>query len=302
MGLAMADELKGMLDFWSVDRPDLILLQGDRGEILAGALAAVHLGIHIGHTHGGERSGTLDESFRHAISKLSHFHFAATESSRNRLISMGESSDHIWVIGGPGLVGLTDNVVSDRAWLTREFDLPESKPVALVIFHPVVQEASRGYSQMRTIVDSILNSGCSLLLLRPNSDAGGSEIDRYIDGIENRECVSVRTHLHRDTYLKALASSDFLLGNSSSGIVESASFGIPCVNLGSRQQDRERNLNVIDCPDITDSNVTEAIRKALNLKGPFPNAYGDGSADTKLLEILEEIELNDSVLNKCNSY
>lgn len=302
MGLAMANELTAMLNLWSIDRPDLVLLLGDRGETLAGALAAVHLGIHVAHIHGGERSGTLDESFRHAISKLCHFHFPATEESRDRLISMGESPDQIWVLGAPGLVGLTENVISDRAWFSKEFGLPKDKPIALVIFHPVVQEADRAYEQMRTIVDSLLQCDCALLLLRPNSDAGGSEIDRYIDGIKYHESISVRTHLQRDVYVKALASCDFLLGNSSSGIVESASFGIPCVNIGSRQKNRERNSNIIDCPDITDQNIIESIDEALNLKGPFTNAYGDGRADANLMEILGEIELNYSILNKCNSY
>ena len=113
MGRALAVELLGLIDCWQHCRPDLVLILGDRGEMLAAALAAVHLGIHVAHIHGGEISGTLDESFRHAISKLAHFHFTASRDAARRLRLMGEHEEHIWTIGAPGLVGITHGISYD---------------------------------------------------------------------------------------------------------------------------------------------------------------------------------------------
>jgi UDP-hydrolysing UDP-N-acetyl-D-glucosamine 2-epimerase len=303
MALALADELAGMTRLWQADRPDLVLLLGDRGEMLAAALAAVHLGIHVGHFHGGERSGTLDESFRHAISKLSHFHLTATDEARDRLVRMGEDPNLIWVTGAPGLVGLSDGVDRDRASVLADYGLsPETPRLALTVFHPVVQEAALAGTQVQAVVEATATCGYAQIVLRPNSDAGGAKIDSYLDGLREQDKLRVVTHLKRQSYTRLLANADLLVGNSSSGIIESASFGTPCVNVGSRQNGRQRNRNVIDCPDVDAAAIAAAIDRASELPRVVDNVYGDGNAHLRLLKALAELSLAPEVLLKQNRY
>ena len=302
MAKALAAELTGFTVFWETNRPDLVLLLGDRGEMVAAALAAVHLGIFVAHIHGGERSGTLDESFRHVISKLAHYHFPATEDAAGRLRRMGEPPDAITVIGAPGLVGITDCTVPDKDWTSECFNLPAHMPVALVVFHSVVQEACVAGDQVRVLIETLLTEKYIPIIFRPNSDAGGRVIDRYLDGVTLNPRLRVVSHLSRDAYLKLMASSDLIIGNSSSGIIESASLGIPCVNLGTRQDNRLRNNNTVDCRKITATEIRVAIKAARTLSPPFTNHYGDGKTDLRLIEVLAELDLAPERLKKWNTY
>lgn len=302
MALALAEELAGLTEFWQADRPDFVLLLGDRGEMLAGALAAVHLGIHTGHIHGGERSGTLDESFRHAISKLSHLHFPATEEARQRLISMGEQPERITVIGAPGLVGVPGQTRADAGALRARFDLPPTGRLAVCIFHPVVQEAAQAAEQVAIVIAAARAEGYALLVVRPNSDAGGQAIEAYLNTLAGAPDLRVVTHLERNDYLGTMASCDLVIGNSSSGIIESASFGVPCVNIGSRQNDRQRNDNTFDCPEVSDAPIRAAIRKAQCWPRSRENVYGDGRADEYLVTALSNLHLSPDLLVKRNGY
>ncbi|MCP5086154.1 MAG: UDP-N-acetylglucosamine 2-epimerase (hydrolyzing) [Rhodobacteraceae bacterium] len=302
MALALADELKGFVTFWQEQRPDLVLVLGDRGEMLAATLAAVHLGIHVGHIHGGELSGTLDESFRHAISKLSHFHFAANRDAVERLVAMGENPEHIWDIGAPGLVGIAAGVERKTGWLQDQFGLPEMTHQALVVFHPVVQEADQAAEQLRMIIAALQNANCGGLIMRPNSDAGGAAIDACLDALPGDGPFKVIDHLDRGQYLQCLANADVMVGNSSSGIIESASFGVPCLNIGSRQNGRLRNDNVVDCPVVTLEKIVEGLKTALALRPPLENLYGDGKTDQRLRGLIETLPLDRAILSKANCY
>lgn len=304
MAHAVSAELAGLAEFWTQDPPDLVLVLGDRGEMVAGALAGVMLNLPVAHIHGGERSGTIDESFRHAISKLSHFHFPATQASADRLIAMGEDPARIHVIGAPGLVGVSDEVkaVPTADELRRTFGLPSDRPVALTVFHPVVQEQRDVGAQVSAVIAGARRAGLSQILLRPNSDAGGAAVDAAIDAAAEGVDIAVVTHLSRPDYLATLAASDLLLGNSSSGIIESASFGVPCVNVGSRQQGRERNANTVDVPQVTADAVRDGIQQALALSLDSSNVYGDGTADRRLVQALTDDLLDPAWLTKEMTY
>lgn len=308
MGAALAVEMLGFLETFQTTRPDLVLVLGDRGEMLAATLAAVHCGICVGHIHGGEVTGTLDESFRHAISKLSHFHFTATDDARNRLIRMGEREDHIWTIGAPGLVGITDHASHEDGWLQAHFGVPAHEHAVLCVFHPVVQEAAAAGDQVRAILHTLSDKDCSGLILRPNSDAGAAEIDAVLSALERGEFgdlhkrFRVLDHLERDTYLKSCANVDLMIGNSSSGIIESASFGIGNLNIGTRQDGRQRNANTLDCPEITTKALTLAFDKALKRPRDQLNVYGDGLTDVKLAHLLTQLPISPEVLAKQNTY
>ncbi|MFT7493386.1 MAG: GDP/UDP-N,N'-diacetylbacillosamine 2-epimerase (hydrolyzing) [Alteromonas macleodii] len=298
MGQALAGELTGLLAFWQKTRPDLVLLLGDRGEMVAGALAAVHLGIHVAHLHGGERTGTLDESFRHAITKLSHFHFPATDDAGDRIRRMGELPDSVHVIGAPGLVGVAARPQVDPEALRTQLGLDTAGALALCVFHPVVQEATKATEQMRVLVETTRGSGYAMAILRPNSDAGGDAIDTYLDTVSNDPDLRVLTHLERETYLDLLGISDLIVGNSSSGIIESASFALPCVNVGTRQKGRLRNTNTFDCPTITLDDIAKAIRVAQSWQRSSYNIYGDGKADIRLLDQIDTLTLDPELLSK----
>jgi UDP-hydrolysing UDP-N-acetyl-D-glucosamine 2-epimerase len=302
MALAFAVEVEGLSRLWAQHRPDLVLLLGDRGEMLAAAIAAFHLEIAIGHIHGGERSGTLDEGFRHAISKLASWHFPATDQSAERLVRMGESPAAITKIGAPGLVELASFRPMPPGWLSERFGLPVGRFVALVVFHPVVQEARDAFAQTRELLQALADSGLAAVIVRPNSDAGGREIDRCLSQFGERAGFVVLEHLVREEYLRTLSSADLMIGNSSSGIIESASLGTPCVNVGSRQEGRERNDNVIDCPEVRRRAIGLAITSALALRGPFENLYGDGDANFRLRDALLALPPGDRAPKKRNAY
>ncbi|MEY2801119.1 MAG: hypothetical protein RL513_703 [Pseudomonadota bacterium] len=302
MAHGIGQAVSGLTDAMREHTPDLVLLLGDRGEMLAGAIAALHRGIPIAHLHGGERSGTVDEPVRHAISKLSHWHFAATEESRERLVRMGERSEHVWVTGAPSLDGIVDDAHLSREATLEALGLDDGARYVLVVFHPVVQEADDAYTQtlsLRQAVEhTVMASGRQVVWLDPNADAGGGGILQALEGAGVRRI----RHLGRHRYLAALRHADLLAGNSSSGIIEAASFGTPVVNVGSRQNARQRNANTRDCAP-----QREAIDAALKTQlahGPYTpaNVYGDGRAGERIVDLLAHHPLAPDLLNKVNTY
>ena len=300
MAMNLGRMLLGFVPALQAIKPDMLLLLGDRAEMLAGALAAIHLGIPVVHLHGGERSGTVDEPVRHAISKLSHLHFVATSEARDRLIRMGERCDSVYVVGAPGVDGLVDAPRSGRESLCLQVGFDPGRPVGLLVFHPVLQESSDAAHQVRDVLDAA--AGMQILALMPNSDAGSEDVRQVLSSAAEQGQIVLKTHLRRDEYIDWLATCDVLIGNSSSGIIEAASFGTPVVNIGTRQNLRERNINVTDVP--VDTN---AIRAALNgalHHGRYPpfNVYGDGQAGDRIVELLATTVITPALLAKCNAY
>jgi GDP/UDP-N,N'-diacetylbacillosamine 2-epimerase (hydrolysing) len=295
--------LMGIAEKLDASRPDLVLLLGDRGEMLAGATAALHLNIPVAHIHGGELSGTIDEPIRHAVSKLSHLHFTTTARSRERLIRMGENPDSIHVTGAPGLDGLIDLASADRNVLFAAYGLNPHRPTAVILYHPVVQEATRGAATIGFMLDALQQTGLQVLALKPNSDSGALAIARILDErVRTDRDLTVATHLPRADFLSFLRYADVLVGNSSSGIIEAASFGTPVINIGSRQNMRDRNNNVIDTPGASREQIADALDGAL-AQGRWPavNIYGDGNAGQKIVALLRDAAL-DTLGAKVNAY
>lgn len=305
-GATMARNLGHMVmafvDEWASDRPDIVLLLGDRGEMLAGAIAAIHLNLPVVHVHGGERSGTVDEPVRHAISKLSHWHFVATEASRERLIRMGERAEYIWVTGAPGLDGLAELATLSRAELCQEQGLDTRRPVALMVFHPVLQEAEQAAEATRLILDSLRDQDIQVLAVMPNSDAGSAPIREILQARNGQHGVRVLTHLVRHRFASWMAACDVMIGNSSAGIIEAASFGTPVLNLGTRQNLRERNANTVDVP-LERSALLQALQTMLRLgRVPRANIYGDGRTAGRMADLLAALRPTPELLSKTNAY
>jgi GDP/UDP-N,N'-diacetylbacillosamine 2-epimerase (hydrolysing) len=305
-GATMARNLGRMVmafvDEWDKDCPDLVLLLGDRGEMLAGAIAAIHLNLPVVHVHGGERSGTVDEPIRHAISKLSHWHFVATAASRERLIRMGECPDAIWVTGAPGLDGLVQLANVPRDTLCKEQGLDAQRPIALMVFHPVLQEAAKAADAARLILDSLRDQGIQVVALMPNSDSGSGAIRDVLQQRNGQHGVRVLTHLLRRRFVSWMAQCDVMIGNSSAGIIEAATFGTPVLNIGSRQNLRERNANTVDAP-LERKAMLQALQALLD-KGRLPgtNLYGDGKTAARMADLLASLRLTPELLMKTNAY
>lgn len=305
-GATMARSLGQMIttfvDALEVEQPDLVLLLGDRGEMLAGAIAAIHLNIPVAHIHGGERSGTVDEPVRHAISKLAHIHLTATAEARTRLVKMGEDAKHIHVTGAPGLDGLTEAARVTKAQLAAHNGLDPAKPLALLVFHPVLQEAELAGTQIDTILRALVAADCQTLALLPNADAGSAAVRERLLCAQGAPHISVHTHLAREDFIAAMAAADVMIGNSSAGIIEAASFGTPVLNLGRRQNLRERNANVVDVPEIDDSLAAHIAAALAHGRFTPANVYGDGQTAQRIAALLSNYDLAPSLLMKVNGY
>jgi GDP/UDP-N,N'-diacetylbacillosamine 2-epimerase (hydrolysing) len=270
--------------------------------MLAGAIAALHLGIPSVHVHGGERSGTVDEPVRHAISKLASYHFVATADARQRLERMGEPGDRIVVTGAPGLDGLVESASLGAEEVTQALGLPNDKPFVLALFHPVVQQAGDAHAQTRAVLAALVETGLPVAWLEPNADAGSLEILRALDEVALPAGSRRIKHLDRALFASAMRHCAVMAGNSSAGIIEAASFGTPVVNIGDRQRLRERNANVIDVP-ATHDEVRAALAAALTQgRGPCDNLWGDGQSAARIARWLVEIPLPASLLEKANTY
>lgn len=279
--------------------PDIILLLGDRGEMLAGAIVASYLQIPIAHVHGGEISSTVDDSTRHAITKLANIHLPATYKSASRIKQMGENPNNIFVVGTPGLDDIISNMDKfDLDYLKDKYDI--NKPLILVLQHPVSLEIDDAPNQIQETLFAVISNDYDVILVYPNADAGGramiNEIEKFGSSIKSYK------NIPRDDFIGLLSIADILVGNSSSGIIESSSFKLPVINIGTRQEGREHSTNVINV-DYNSKEIKEAIEfiETSDFKENLENCinpYGDGTASLNIVKILKNIEISDKLLNK----
>ena len=303
MARAIGEALCGMVDVLRGERPDVVVVLGDRGEMLAGALAAIHLNVPVMHIHGGERSGTVDELIRHAISKLAHLHCTSTAQARERLVRMGECPEHVFVTGAPGLDGIETLASAGRDTLCGESGLDPAGRVALVVFHPVLQEADEAGAQTAELLQAVVDARLQALCFMPNNDAGNRAIREALGRFAARPGVRLIEHMQRERFVSWMAAADVMVGNSSAGIIEAASLGLPVVNVGSRQRSRERSENVIDVPAVSREAIGAGIARALHApRQRFRNIYGDGRAGERIVELLATLALDRSLLEKTNAY
>jgi GDP/UDP-N,N'-diacetylbacillosamine 2-epimerase (hydrolysing) len=302
MAQAIAACLQGMTGVLQRERPDALLLLGDRGEMLAGAVAALHLGIPSVHVHGGERSGTVDEPVRHAISKLASYHFAATPQARERLLRMGEEDRRIFVTGAPGLDGLRELGDVPREDALRTLGLQLADKFILALFHPVVQQAGDAAVQTAALLSAVHAQGLPVLWLEPNADAGSAGILQALERHGLPPGSRRLRHLPRPAFAAAMRHCEAMVGNSSAGIIEAASFGTPVLNIGDRQRLREHGPNVLDVPAEAQA-VAQGLRVQLSHgRWPCDNAWGDGQAGERIAALLARLPLGAALLEKINTY
>jgi UDP-hydrolysing UDP-N-acetyl-D-glucosamine 2-epimerase len=286
----------GLADALTAWRPDVLLLIADRYEMLAPAAVAVALRIPIAHIEGGEVSqGAIDDAVRNALTKLAHIHFTSTETARLRVIAMGEEPWRVHHAGAPSLDHLRRSQLLDRAALEARLGIVLTPPTLLVAYHPVTILKDTT-AEADALFAALEHASGQLIFVYPNSDAGSHtliERTRALASARSRSHIFV--NLDAKTYWSLLGQVDAMVGNSSSGIMESASFALPTVNVGMRQQGRERARNVIDTPAETGA-ILAALQHALNpefretLRG-MTNPYGDGTAATAIAHILAMVPL-----------
>ncbi len=287
--------------------PDVVLVLGDRGEMLAAATAANYMGVAVGHIHGGEVSGHIDGTLRHAITKLSHLHFCATASAERRILNLGEESWRVFRVGAPALDRILKADYTSREELADRYGLDLEQPLILVLQHPVSTEIGQAPAQMKATLDAFLSFEVPTVIIYPNADAGGRAMIDVIRGCEGNPLVRAFKSIPHSDYLGLLRIASVLVGNSSSGIIEAPSFDLPVVNVGSRQEGRERAGNVIDVPCETEA-ITGAIEKALHdsdfraaLNGG-ENPYGCGTASKSIVNALKSVRIDSRLFEKRITY
>ena len=282
-------------------RPDIILAGFDIAANFAVAIAGAHMNIPVAHIQGGEVSGTIDESIRHAMTKFSHYHFAANTDACQRLIKMGERPDHVFNVGCPSIDAIKQVPIIPKNELLSQYKL--EFPYALVLQHPVTSELKDSGFQITQTLEAIREVQISSLVIYPNNDAGYSSIIQYI----RSSTINHVPTLSLEHYTNLLRNCAMLIGNSSSGIHESATFGIPTINIGSRQAGRLRPSNIIDT-SYDKNEIKKAILKCQSSHSfrthcsQAINPYGDGNSALKIVNLLETLPLDTSIIQKQITY
>jgi len=298
MGLGLI----GFADEFNRLKPDLILILGDRYEIMCAAIAATIARTPIAHLHGGEATeGCIDESIRHSITKMSHLHFVAAEEYRRRVIQLGEHTNRVFCVGGTGVDNIHKLDLLSKQELENSLDFELGGKSILVTFHPVTLESNTSGDQMRELLASLSEfTDHKIIFTMPNADTDGREILKLIESfcLDNHNCRAY-TSLGQLRYLSCLKYVDVVVGNSSSGLLEVPSFKIPTVNIGDRQKGRLKAGCVIDCSPIKNQ-IISAIKRAVSLDFKesckvIKNPYGEGGASQKIIQTIESIALEDII-------
>ena len=292
----------GLADAFARIHPDYVIVVGDRYEKMAPTIAAAYMNIPVAHTMGGEVTGTIDESIRHAITKFAHIHFPANKESAERILKLGEDECRVFNVGCPRIdtvkeileanPTVPDEIYNVCGGVGPEFDLHQ--PFLLVSQHPVTTEYQEAGNQMTETIQAAIEVGLPTIVLWPNSDAGTEGLSQAIRIFREKHpdaLLHAFINLPVHIYVRLMNNTACLVGNSSSGIREGAFIGTPCVNVGTRQEGRERGSNVIDTPCDRKA-IAEAIRKQI-AHGKYASEpiYGNGTAGKKIADILATTEV-----------
>ena len=284
-------------------KPDLIVVLGDRGEMLAAAISANYMNIPVAHIHGGEISGHVDGVVRHAITKLSHIHFASTKKAKWRILGLGEESWRVFAVGAPSLDRIFKDRLPSRNEILTKYSLAKDESFALLVHHPDSSECNEPTASIKNILQVLSELRMQTIVIFPNADAGGRRMIKEIKKFEKYPFIKAFKSVGHMNYLGLLKFSSILIGNSSSGIIEAPSFKRPVVNIGKRQKGRERSVNVIDVPNKKKA-IRKAILMALNNRKfqrrlkKCKNRYGDGKAAKRIVKVLSRIKLDQNLVDK----
>lgn len=305
MGLAMIS----FADYFERLKPDMLIVLGDRYETLAVCIAAMNQRIPITHLYGGETTeGAVDEAIRHAITKLSYLHFTSTEEYRKRVIQLGEQPDRVFCVGAVGIENILNQELIEKNKLAASIKFNLEKFYAMVTFHPVTLECNNAADQFQNLLSVCKKyQNLNFIFTKANADANGRIINKMIDDyIEENDNAIAFTSLGITRYLSALKYCTLVIGNSSSGLLEAPSFGIPTINIGDRQKGRMKADSVIDC-EPRPSDIEKALELALteefkNKAMKTVNPYGSGDTSDKVISTLKDFLLYNQIILKKKFY
>lgn len=301
------DFLGKLIHVFSEDKPDFVLILGDRIEMLSVALACLYLGIPTGHLHGGEVTSTVDELARHAITKLSSIHFPATKESATRIKKMGEEDWRIHVVGAPALDVILNEKLPTRAELYKKLGLNKKEKFILVTQYSVSEESEDAAWQIAETIAAVKKTGLPAVVIYPNADVGGRKMIAVIEKERDNSLFRIFPSLEYKTFLALEREAAVWIGNSSGAMIESSSFKTPVVNIGPRQLGRQRGDNVIDV-GYDRKQILRAINKSiydkkylLQLRG-IKNPWGNGKTGPRVVKILESLKIDSKLLTKRLTY
>ncbi len=302
---------KGIIEFsklFKKIKPDLNLVLGDRDESLASSLAAYHMNIPNAHIHGGDKTQAgIDEYTRHAITKISNLHFAATKKSKNRIIRMGENPKFVFHTGSPGVDDIINNKITTKKNLEKKYNIKFTGKEIIVLQHPVTTQSEKTQSEILSTLKAVSKIKQTIILIAPNSDAGNETIFQNMEDFSKKfSFIKMFRSIPRADFLGLLKNCGVLVGNSSSGIIEASYFQIPVINIGIRQNDRERGKNIVNIPEFSTKLIYSTINKSLKStpkKYIVKNQiYGSTIASKKIVKILEKTNLNKELIQKQITY
>lgn len=293
---SMALAVSGFADYFDSNQTDALLVLGDRYETLAVCIAAMNERIPIIHLYGGDTTeGAIDEAIRHSITKLSYLHLVCTEEAKKRVLQMGENPNRVYVVGSLGVENALKQKMLSKAELEKSIGMVLGDKYSVVTFHPVTLENSSAEEQCMELIDALEEfQNTSFIITKANADADGRIINILMgDFARRRSNVKLFDSLGSERYLSAIKYADMVIGNSSSGLSEVPSFGVPTVNIGDRQRGRLKPRSVIDC-EPTKESIIQAIRKASSkefrdLCIKCKNPYGDGKTTPKIVTAIDEM-------------
>ncbi len=289
MDIILANTIKGINKFLLNIHTDLIVVHGDRVESLAGAITGCLNNIKVAHIEGGEISGTVDEILRHSISKLSHLHFVTNKIAKQRLMQMGEKKKNIFSIGSPDVDLILKKNLPNISKVKRRYNIL-FRNYAIFIFHPVTTELKKIKYQIQTFINLIVKSKFNYIILLPNNDLGSKIILEKIFLLKKRKFSNIKIlpSMRFEYYLSLLKNSNFIMGNSSSGIMEAPYYGVPTIDFGSRQKNRAKLSSVISLNDF--SKLNNLINKFKQKKHKYKplRYFGTGNSQKKFLSILNQ--------------
>ncbi|WP_025116729.1 UDP-N-acetylglucosamine 2-epimerase [Lysinibacillus fusiformis] len=278
----------GFSDAFEKVKPDLLLILGDRFEMLAAAQTALVMQIPIAHIHGGECTfGAYDDAIRHSITKMASWHFTSTDTHRNRVIQLGEEPSSVWNVGAIGIENILKLSLLKKEKLYTDLQLNIDQPMFLITYHPETNLQTDG---IYALLEALNNyPSVNLVFTKANADNGGREINRAIEEfVSQRQNAKVFDSLGQLRYLSTVKYADVVLGNSSSGLIEVPYLHTSTVNCGDRQAGRQKPSSVFDCT-LESSAIEKAIEKALMYKGPYDQIFGDGQVSEKIMRKLQQI-------------
>jgi len=297
---------QSLTDIVNNDTPDIILLAGDRGEMLIGAIVGAHMNIPVAHIQAGELSGNIDGMTRHAITKFVHLHFAANIDAEERLIKMGEQDFRVFNTGAPQLDEFHDYNYMNKEAFFHKFNLDIKKGFALIVQHSITEQSSESEVQMLTTLQAISEIDIPAVLIHPNNDAGSIGIQNALKSIDSTN-IHIKRNVDRESYANLMKYAKFMIGNSSSGLLEAPSFELPAINIGRRQMGRFQAKNVVNV-EFDKDKIKDAINYVISndnflssLKG-IKNPYGDGHSSKRIVKIMQEVDIDNSLLIKELTY